>query len=331
MGEPKQGLRWVLLAASVMGMTVSAFPGQARAQSSYPSQNVRVIVPFPAGSQTDLLARLVSDELGRSWKKTFLVENIAGAGGNVGTATVERSAPDGHTLLVVPPTFVVNPTVYKDLTYNPADWSPVSIIATVPYLLVARSGLPASNIQELLAAAKAKPEGINYASGGLGSSAQLCALAIEMLGGVKFTHVPYRGAAPALADVTAGHVDFVFDALATTLPLWKDGKVKVLGIGTKTRSPAMPDVPTIAESGLPTFEAVTWTAMVAPPKTPIEITEKLSAEIKNILNRKDILDRMTALNFDIGGTNPEQTRAFLARESKFWGDIAKKAGITLSQ
>lgn len=316
----------VLRGFALACLVVSCFGAAAQ---DYPTRRIRIVVGFPPGSQTDILARVVADQFLQMWNQPAIVENIAGAGGNIGTSTVFRSEPDGYTLLVVPPTFVINPFVYKNPGFTAEGWKGVSLIATTPYLLAARTGFPGNSVQELLQLAREKPGTITYGSGGVGSSAQLSALLLETLGGVKLVHVPYRGAAPALADVMANQVDLVFDAMSTTFPLFQNGSVKVLGIGSRSRASTMPQVPTIAESGLPEFESTTWTAVVAPPRTPDFILAKLSDAIRAGIRKPDNATRLKAMSLDVAGTTPAETDAFLAREASRWGKIARIAGVSL--
>ncbi len=322
--------RMVLSAALLLNFTLGLVTS-LRAQEVYPSSRVRVIVPFPPGAQTDLIARLIADKLSQKWQQAFYVDNIVGAAGKLGTRTAERSKPDGYTLLVVPPSFVTNPFIYKDAGVDPSQWAAVSLIVTAPYLLVARPTFPGSTVNDLIEQARSKLNAVTFASSGVGSSAHLAGVELETMANVKMLHVPFRGAAPALTAVMSGEVDIVFDALVTTLPLWEAGKVKVLGLGTTVRSPAMPNVPTIAESGLPGFVAATWTAMVAPPSTPAAVVEKLSTGIKEVLKEPSVIERLHSLKLDIAGTSPAETATFLAQESARWGSIAKAGDVTADE
>jgi len=315
------------LALTTVGYTFKAT--STYAESDYPSHLVRLVVPYPAGSQTDIDARIVAEGLAAKWGQTVIVDNVEGAGGTIGTNQVAHAKPDGYTLLVIPPAFVINNIIYKSKEADAANCTPVSEIATVAYLLDARLSFPGSTAKDLIDDAKAHPDTVTYASGGVGSSAQLAALRIEQLTGVKMVHVPFRGAAPALADVMAGHVDIVFDALTTSLPYWKSGMVKVLGIASNRRSPEMPDVPTIEESGLPGFELQSWAAMVAPPGTPAAVVGKISRDISALLEQPQAAEKLHALKADIVGSSPEETARFLANETSVWGKIVQDAKISV--
>jgi tripartite-type tricarboxylate transporter receptor subunit TctC len=256
------------------------------------------------------------------------VENIAGAGGDVGSGDVFRSDPDGYTLLVTSPGFVTNQFVNKNSAWTPNQWSPISVLATTPYLLDTRLGFDGMTVKDVVAQAQAKPNLITYASGGLGSSSHLAAVQLETLTGIKMVHVPYRGAAPALNDLVAGRVDVDFDAVITTLPVWRDGKVKVLGVTSRTRSHFVPDVPTLAETGIPDFEAMSWTAMIAPPATPPAIVQKIYSGVRDVLNEPSVIERLRALNLDAVGSNPVDTAAYLSSEGARWKKIVGKRKIS---
>jgi tripartite-type tricarboxylate transporter receptor subunit TctC len=306
------------------------FAAHGLAQNAYPTQRVRIVMPYPAGSGTDILARLLAHDLEREWGQTVYVDNLAGAGGNIGGETVADAAPDGYTLLFVPaPPLVINQFMYRHIGYDPAKLVPISMVASVPYALVTRRDFPASSLQELIDYAKANPGRITYASAGVGSTAQLAALELQTMTGIQMLHVPYRGAAPALNDVVSGQVDIVFDIVSTALPWWQSGKVKVLGSCGKTRSRIMPSVPTFAESGLAGYQAVTWFAMVGPPALPDAIVEAVYSGIVGALKVPQVAARIEALGMDIAGLSPTESAKFFASDEKLWSKIIKDAGITL--
>ena len=221
--------------------------GQSLGQEPYPSRTVKIVVPAAPGSTTDTLARLIADQLAQKWGKPTIVENIPGGAMNIGATAVARAAPDGYTMMVAPPApLSFSHLLYKDLGFEPAKFVPVTMLAKIPNVLVVRKELPAATLQELIAHAKANPGKLSYASQGVGSTAHLSAAQLEVLAGIKMVHVPYRGAQPALTDVVAGHVDMFFDTLATSVPLYRDGKVKLLGVADLQRAGAAPDVPTFS-------------------------------------------------------------------------------------
>jgi tripartite-type tricarboxylate transporter receptor subunit TctC len=321
----------VRLSVTIAAILVSAFcwTSASSAEEQYPARRIRIIVPYPAGAQTDLVARLIADGLSRKWGQVIIVDNVSGASGNLGTSMAFRSDPDGYTLLVIPPSFVTNTFVLKNSGWTVSQWSPISLLAISPYLLVAKTALDVTTVKDLITRARLKPNAISYASAGVGSSSHLTAVQLEMMSGIKMMHVPYRGAAPALNDVMAGFVDVVFDALVTTLPIWRDGKVKVLGVTSKKRTPFAPDVPTIEEAGLPDFDSSSWSLIVAPPSTPPAIVEKISASVRDVLKEPAVVQRLRSLSLDVGGTTPAETAAFLARETARWEKVVNSAGISV--
>jgi tripartite-type tricarboxylate transporter receptor subunit TctC len=299
------------------------------AQEPYPSRTVKIVIPSAPGSTTDTLARLVADQLGQTWGKATIVENIAGGAMNIGAASVARAAPDGYTLFVAPPApLSFSHLIYKDLGYDPAKFVPITLLAKIPNVLVVRKELPETSLKELIAYAKANPGKLTYASQGVGSTAHLSGAQLEALAGIKMVHVPYRGAQPALTDVVAGHVDMFFDTLATSVPLYRDGKVKLLGVADLQRAAAVPEVPTFSEAGLPGFKSITWFGLVAPPATPLPLAEKINRDAVDILKRKEVGETLRKLSLEAGATSPGETTAFFADEAALWSKVIKEAGIT---
>jgi tripartite-type tricarboxylate transporter receptor subunit TctC len=317
------------LAALLAALGVVAMMQGAAAQGQYPSKSVRIVVPYPAGGGTDVLARLLAELLAREWKQTVVVENIGGAAGNIGAADVFRAAPDGYTLLVTSPGPVAtNKFLYKDMPYDPARWTPVALLATGPYVLTIRKSFPAATVKELVAYAKANPGKLTSATPGVGSVGHLATVELEMLAGIKTVQVPYRGLGPALNDVIAGHVDLMFDTPTTSLPLHREGKVRTIATGTPERIAEAPDIPTIAES-LPGYRAVTWYAMVAPPQTPAAIADKINHDVTDILGRKDVAEKVHAIQMDAARKSRAEAAAFFAQEAELWGKVIKAANIPL--
>jgi tripartite-type tricarboxylate transporter receptor subunit TctC len=299
----------------------------AGAQEAYPSRVVRLVVPAAGGSTTDALARIMADQLGRAWGKPVIVENISG-GMVLGAAQVFRSAPDGYTLMVSPPAQITfSHLLYRDLPYDPSRYVPVALLARVPNALVVRRDLPAANIGELIAYARANPGKLTYGSQGAGSTAHLSAALLEMLAGVTMVHVPYRGALPALNDVIAGHIDMFFDTLTGSVPMHRGGKVRILAVGSVERSSAMPEVPTLAESGLPGFRSVTWFAIVAPPGTPSWLADKVNRDVVESLKRPEVAARLETLSLDPMIGTPADAAKFFAEETRLWGKVITEAGI----
>jgi tripartite-type tricarboxylate transporter receptor subunit TctC len=257
------------------------------------------------------------------------VENIAGGAMNIGAERVARSLPDGHTLMVAPPApLSFNHLLYRDLNYDPKSFVPITLLAKVPNALVVKKDLPAKSLQELTAYGKANPGKLLYASQGVGSTAHLSASQMEMLAGIKMVHVPYRGAVPALNDIVAGHVDLFFDTLTTSVPLFRGDKVKILAVAGAERAPALPEIPTLHESGLPGFRSVTWFGLVAPPETPAALAARINRDVVDILNSKDINDKLRELRLEPGATSPADTARFFFEEAELWSKVIRQANIT---
>jgi tripartite-type tricarboxylate transporter receptor subunit TctC len=300
-----------------------------RAQDAFPTRPVKIVVPFPPGSGTDILARLLAANLARKWGSAVFVENIAGASGNVGAAEVARAAPDGTTLMLCPPgPITTNRFLFKDMGYDPSRWVVISWLASVPYVLAARNGLT-DNFAGLLALAKQSPNKLSYAMPGPGGTAQLSARQLEMLAGIKLLEVPYRGLGPAMNDVIGGHVDMMFDTITTSLPLRRAGRISILAVASPQRVEALPDVPTVAESGYPGYRSITWFGLVAPPGTPAALAEKLNRDVAEIIQSPDVASRLRDIQMEpVGSTRAEAVR-FFADEAVLWGGIIKDANITL--
>src|SRR5712691_1344375 len=286
-GMRNVGMSGLIAGLVVAGVLAVAAPA-GRAQEPFPSRLVKIVVPAAGGSTTDALARIVADQLTQKWGKSVIVENIAGGAMNIGATSVARAAPDGHTLMVAPPApLSFNDLLYKDLGYSPTQFTPITLLATIPNVLVVRKELPASSLKELIAYGKANPQKLSYASQGAGSTAHLSASQLEVLAGIKMVHVPYRGAQFALTDVLAGHVDIFFDTLTTSVPLYRDGKLKIFGVADLKRARALPEIPTFSEAGLPGFRSITWFGLVAPPNTPAALADKINRDVVELLKRQD--------------------------------------------
>jgi tripartite-type tricarboxylate transporter receptor subunit TctC len=323
-------LRTAIIAFTA-GIVLGSAPGRTQSvdPSAFPSRTVKLVVPSAGGSTTDTLARIMADQLSRIWGKPVIVENI-GSGMVLGAAQVFRMAPDGYTLMVSPPSPITfNSLLYRDLPYDPSQFVPVALLARVPNALVVRSDFPAANVSELIAYAKANPGQLTYGSQGAGSTAHLSASQLEVLGGIKMVHVPYRGAVPALNDVIAGHIDMFFDTVTTSVPMYRSGKVKILAVGSAERSPVAPEVPTLAESGLPAFRSVTWFALVAPPATPTALADKINRDIVDALRTPDVAERLARLTLEPMIGSPADATKFFAEETRLWGKVIAEAHIKI--
>ncbi len=321
-------MRRIAVSLMVLGaLGIVSATGASRAQDAFPSRLVRIVVPYPPGGGTDTLARLLADQLSRKWGQSAIVENIGGAAGNIGSAEVARAAPDGYTLLLASPgPIATNSFLYKEMPYEPARWVPIALLATGPYVLVLRKSFEGSAVKDLIARAKANPGKITAATPGVGSVGHLSTVQLEMLADIKTLQVPYRGLGPAINDIIAGHVDLMFDTPVTAVGLHRDGKVKIVGVGTSERLRELPDVPTIAET-LPGYRAVTWYAMVAPPRTPAVLADKINRDVNEILGRADFVEKARAIQMEPATKSRAEAAKFFAEESELWGKVIKQANI----
>jgi tripartite-type tricarboxylate transporter receptor subunit TctC len=297
----------------------------------YPAKAVRMIVGFPAGGTSDIMARLTGQKLSEAWGQTFIIDNRPGAGGNIGTELVAKAAPDGYTLLVSPgSTLTSNPAVYSKVPFDPVrDFAPVTIIAGVPNALVVHPSVPVNNVKELIALAKSRPGQLAYASTGAGQSTHLSAELLKLSAGINMIHVPYKGSAPALTDVVAGQVSVMFDNLPSVLPFIKSGRLRPLAVSSATRSRALPEVPTVAESALPGFDVTVWFAVLAPAATPRDIVNRLNAEIVKAIKTQDMRERLAQQGADPVGNTPEDFAAVIKRDLAKWAKVVKDANIKL--
>ncbi len=314
-----------------MGLAIAMLAATAaRAQEPYPTHVVKVVLPVLPGSTTDILARLVAGQLSEQWGKPVIVENMPGAAMNLGSEYVAHADPDGYTLMLCPPSpLSINQLLYHDLKYDPAKFVPIALLAKIPNVLAVRPDLPAASVADLIAYGKANPGKLTFASQGVGSTAHLSGSELEVLGGIKMVHVPYHGAQPALTDVMSGNVDMFFDTLTTSVPLYKSGKLKLLGVASDERASAIPEVPTIAESGIPGFRSITWFAIAGPPGLPAALAEKINRDVAGILRKPEIAAKIHDLRLEpMGGTTADMTK-FVAAETGLWDRVITQAHITL--
>jgi len=310
-------------------LLVSAACFNAGAQE-WPTKPVRIIVPFPAGGSADLMPRIVGEKLAEKWRQPVVVENRPGAAGNIGADAVYRAEPDGYTLLASPPPpIAVNRLLYRDLTYDSTQFVPMSVIAAIPNVLLVNNRIAANTVAEFISYVKQNPGKLNYASQGNGTTSHLTAeLFRQRAGGLEITHVPYKGTAPALADLLAGQVDMMCDNLGVSLPYVKAGKLKALAVASGKRIASLPGVPTLAET-FPGFEALAWFAIVGPPKTSPAIAEKVSADVRAALQLPDVQKRVAELSAEPMGLSPAQAAAFIREETERWGAVIRAAGVKL--
>jgi tripartite-type tricarboxylate transporter receptor subunit TctC len=301
----------------------------ARAQPAYPSRTIKMIVPYPAGGTTDLLGRMVADQLKTGLNATCIVENKPGAGTVLGAEQVARSEPDGYTLLMATSTtLAINKTLYRKLPYDPVkDFTPIALVAGVPFALIINPTLPAKTLAEFVAYAKSKPGELAYGSAGNGSPQHLGAEMLKSAAGIDIRHVPYRGSVPAMLDVIAGHIPFMIVDLQPALQQIREGKVRVLGVTTPKRVAAAPDIPTLAEAGLPGFELVAWQGVVAPAGTPRGIVDQLAAQIAKLVADPATRDKLTALSLEpLTGSTPDSFATYVKAEVDRWAVVVKASG-----
>jgi tripartite-type tricarboxylate transporter receptor subunit TctC len=316
-------------AIALAAVALLAALGAARA-ANYPAQNIKIIVPFPAGGTADTLPRLVAYKLRQKWNQTVIIENRSGAGGNIGAEVVASSTPDGYTLLASPPgPIAINQSLYKKLSFKPEDLMPVTLIGTAPNVLDVRPDFPAKNIKELIDYAKANPGKVSFASQGNGTTSHLTAILFEKLTGTTMVHVPYRGTTPALQDIMGNTVDMFFDNLGSSMSLHVGKKLRILGVCGPERAPLLPDVPTVQESGVPGFVSVTWFALMAPKGTPEPIVAKLNAAVTEILKDPDIQTQFAKLGVQPAPMSIPETAKFIEEERVRWGDIITSANVTV--
>lgn len=314
----------------IISAMLCAAAGGVLAQN-YPTRAVRLVVPFAAGAGTnDIMARLVAQKLTDSLGHQIVVDNRPGASGIVGTEIVSKAQPDGYTVLIMSVPFTANASLYKKLPYDAEkDFTPVTLVAYVPLILVVHPSVPVKSLNELVAFAKARPGQINFGSGGPGSTPHLAGELLKSMAGIEMTHVPYKGGAPALADLTGGQIQLMLENIPGTLPLVKAGKLRVLAVSSKTRSLLAPDVPTLDEAGVKGYEIIGWNGIFVPAKTPRPIVDKLHSEIAKVLALTDVKERLAAMGAQGVGNTPEQFADFIKTETVKWAKVVKKAGIKL--
>jgi tripartite-type tricarboxylate transporter receptor subunit TctC len=309
------------------GLTLLA-SGPAMAEAAYPNRTIKLIVPYPPGGTTDLLGRLIADQIKSGLNATVIVENKPGAGTTLGAELVAHASPDGYTLLLATSTtLAINKTLYKKLPYDPVkDFAPISLVASVPFALIVNPIIPAKTVGEFIAYAKANP-GLAYGSAGNGSPQHLGAELLKTQAGIDIRHVPYRGSVPAMLDVIANHIPFMIVDLEPALPQIKEGKVRVLGVTTPKRVAVAPDIPTIAESGLPDYQLVAWQGVVAPAGTPRDIVDALAGQIAKMLADPATSGRFATLAIEpLPGSNPDSFAAYIKTEVDRWATIVKNSG-----
>jgi tripartite-type tricarboxylate transporter receptor subunit TctC len=318
-------LAFLVLGAAMM----LAAPGSAPAQQPYPAKPVKIVVAFAPGGGTDFIARFIAQRLSATTGQPFIVENKPGAGGSIGFEAGVKSLPDGYTLTLISSSYTVNPSLYK-LSYDPAvDIAPIIQISQGPLLVVVHPSLPVKSIGELIALAKAKPGELNFASAGAGSNMHLATELFVSMAGIRMTHIPYKGTGPALTATLAGQTKLMFATASSALPHARSGRLRPIAVTTRTRLPAEPDIPTVAESGLPGYEVVLWHGLIGPKGVPRPIVERLNREVSALLNLKETGEQLQNDGVFPAGGAPEQFRATISREIEMWRKVVAHAGVNI--
>jgi len=317
------------IVATALVAACALLSGHAAAQS-FPTKPVRMIVAFPPGGATDIVARIVSQKLSEMWGQQVLVDNRGGAAGTIGTDLMAKSPPDGYNLFMATMgNLTANTVLYHNLPFDvERDLAPVTLVVKVHFVMVAYPSFPPKNVQELIALAKAKPGEINYASSGAGGAPHLGGELFKSMAGVDLTHVPYKGSGPSFADLLGGQVSLTIDSLAQALPYIKSGRLRALAVTGSRRAPMLPDVPTVAESGVPGYELTNWFGLVTRAGTPREIINRVNANVVKVLQMPDVRERLLGMALDPVGDTPEQFGAYIKSETAKWAKLIKEAGIT---
>jgi tripartite-type tricarboxylate transporter receptor subunit TctC len=315
----------------IFGLSMLLVPPAAQAQD-FPNRQIRLIVPFPAGGPNDIIARLVGQRMSELFKQTIIIDNRSGQAGVLGTDVVAKAAPDGYTIgIVSASSLVINPTMEK-IAYDPKkDLAPVTLVTTVPEMLVVASNVPANNMAELVALAKAQPGKLNFASAGVGGLPHLAGELLKLTAKIDIVHVPYRGAAPAINDLLGQQVQMVFLDLPVILPQIQAGKLKPIALGARQRAPSAPDVPTTAEVGMPDLLIENWYGMIAPAGTPEKIVAEINRVANEAMNDPQVKQKLADQGLTVAGDTPEQFRAFIDSETTKWAKVMKDAGVPIEK
>src|SRR6266702_2218731 len=313
-----------------LGVFAALSIGSGFAQTAFPTRTVRLIVPFPGGGINDVLARIVGDKLQAKWGQPIVIENKTGAGGNIGADLAYQSEPDGYTLFLSPPgPLAVNQSLYKQLSYKPLEFVPLSVIGSVPNVVIVRKELPANSLRELIAYVKANPGKVTFGSQGNGATPHLTGMMFQGMTDTHMVHVPYRGENLVLNDMIGGHVDVFFGNVAAAVAAFRDGRVKVLAVADTRRASALPEIPTTAEAGLPGLLSTGWFALTAPPKTPAALQTAIANAVIEIIKTPDVQARFRAASVEPIGGSPAEMSAFIKEEAQRWGEVIKKNRIVV--
>jgi tripartite-type tricarboxylate transporter receptor subunit TctC len=320
-------MRTLLAVVFATAISLSAARAQDAAEN-YPNRPIKIVVCVPAGGGVDTVTRFVAEGLHKRLNQPVIVENRAGAAGNIGAESVYVADPDGYTLLASQPApLTVNPLLYKKMNFDPTKFEPVAIMTSIANVMLVRGDFPAKTVKEFIAYAKANPGKINYASQGIGTTSHLTAALFEKDAGIKMVHVPFKGTSPALNAIIGGHVDVIFMELASAIKLHESGYARILAVATTKRIANLPNIPTLDEAGIKGFESGTWNAITAPPKTPIAIVAKLNRAVNDVLNSPESIAHFAKLNLNAVGGTPAEAAAFIESQTRVWGDVIKEAHV----
>ncbi len=318
----------VSIAAVALSVALCATAGIARCAGAYPDHPIRLLVPVAPGGGNDLMARLLGQKLGETWRQQIVVDNRPGAAGAIAADLAAKASPDGYTIMFASISFAFTAAVQPKLPFNPVnDFAAITQIGRVPLILVVNPAVPVKSVSEFVALAKSKPGRINYASAGSGSATHLAMELFESMTGASLNHVPYMGTGPALADVIAGHVDVTFDSIAPTLPQIRNGRIRALALSSPRRFASLPDVPTFGEAGLPQYTFGSWYGIMAPARTPRAVIDQLNRELVRIVRLPDVQERFFAIGVEPLGTAPEEFTRFVANEIAQWQKVVRERGL----
>jgi tripartite-type tricarboxylate transporter receptor subunit TctC len=320
-----------MISGLLAALSTLLIAGNATAQANYPDRSIRIVVAFPPGGPSDIVARLMADKLTDALGKPVVVENISGAAGNIGSERVAKAAPDGYTLLLsAPGPLVVNPSIYQKLPYDPVrDFAPITQLCFTPNVLVVNNDVPAKTVRELVALARANPGKLSFASGGAGTSNHLAAELFKFMAGINLQHVPYRGVSVSVPDILGGRIPVAFLSTPTALPLVRDGQLRALAVGSQQRWPAAPEIPTMQEAGIDGFTSTVWHSMLAPAGTPPAIIDRLHGELIKILALPDVRKKFDSQGLAVVGNTPAEFAAIIKAEGLTWARVIKQAGLKL--
>jgi tripartite-type tricarboxylate transporter receptor subunit TctC len=322
-----RGIKVHLKTVRVVLATVFAFAASQAWAQTYPDRPVRIVVPFPAASATDVLARTIGQKLGERWHQPVVIDNRPGAGGNLGTELAAKAPADGYTILMGTVANAISTTLYKKLNYNfVKDFDPVTLVATTPLVLVANPKFPGNSVKDVINYAKSKPGELNFSSGGTGTSNHLAGEMLKSMTGINMVHVPYKGTPAAYSDLLAGQVSLMFDNIVAVMPHIKAGSLKPIAVTSAKRVPSLPEVPTVSESGVPGFDAVSWIGALVPAGTPKDIIAKLNTDMVAVLNMPDVKERLAASGAELKPSTPEQLAEHIRTEIDKWGKAVKSSG-----